>query len=111
METSASSFQQEQERQQGVQVTSTRQQSKQGSDIKKEFTEIKARNGPVRFQLYKQLLRMAPTNQQRLMAAYDIQEGKMTLSHFRPTIQQPQSVADYIRTNLEVLSKDIHPMD
>ena len=54
---------------------------------------------------------MAPTNQQRLMAAYDIQEGKMTLSHFRPTMQQPQSAADYIRTNLEVLSKDIHPMD
>jgi len=45
------------------------------------------------------------------MAAYDIQEGKMTLSHFRPTMQQPQSAADYIRTNLEVFAKDIHPMD
>lgn len=45
------------------------------------------------------------------MAAYDIQEGKMTLSHFRPTMQQPQSAIDYIRTNLEFLSKDIHPMD
>lgn len=89
METSASSFQQEQERQQGVEVTSTctRQQSKQSSDIKKAFTNIKVRNEPVIFQLYNQLLRMAPTNQQRLMAAYDIQEGKMTLSHFRPTIQ------------------------
>ena len=94
-----------------VTSTSTKQQSKQGSDIKKAFTDIKARNEPVRFQLYNQLLRMAPTNQQRLMAAYDIQEGQMTLSHFRPTIQQPQSAADYIRTNLEVLSRDIHPMD
>jgi len=111
LETSTSSFQQEQERQHGVEVTSTRQQSKQGSDIKKAFTKIKARNELVRLQLYNQLLRMAPTNQQRLMAAYDIQEGKMTLSHFRPTTQQPQSVVDYIRTNLEVLSKDIHPMD
>ena len=54
---------------------------------------------------------MAPTNQQRLMSAYDILEGKMTLSHFRPTMQQPQSAADYIRTNLEVFAKDIHPMD
>ena len=35
----------------------------------------------------------------------------MTLSHFRPTMQQPQSAADYIRTNLEVFAKDIHPMD
>lgn len=54
---------------------------------------------------------MAPTNQQRLMSAYDIQEGKMILSDFKPKMQQPQSAADYIRTNLEVLAKDIHPMD
>jgi len=98
-----------------VEITSTRpqnkQQSKKGSDIKRAFTEIKARNETIRIQLYNQLLRMAPTNQQRLMAAYDIQEGKMTLSHFKPTMQQPRSAADYIRTNLEVLSKDIHPMD
>ena len=33
------------------------------------------------------------------------------MSHFRPTTVQPQSAADYIRTNLEVLAKDIHPMD
>lgn len=111
METSASSFQPEKERQQGVEVTSTRQQSRQGSNIKKAFTDIKARNEPVRYQLYNQLLRMAPTNQQRLMAAYDSQEGKMTLSHFKAIMQKPQSAADYIRTNLEVLSKDIHPMD
>ena len=45
------------------------------------------------------------------MAAYDMQAGKMTLSHFRPTLQLPQSTADYIRTNLEVLAKDIHPID
>ena len=44
------------------------------------------------------------------MSAYDIKEGKMILSHFRPKVQQPQLAADYIRTNLEVLSKDIHPM-
>ena len=111
IETSANSFQQEQERQQGEEVSSSRQQSKPGSDIKKLFIDIKARNEPVRYQLYNQLLRMAPTNQQRLMAAYDIQEGKMALSHFRPTMQQPQSSADYIRTNLEVFAKDIHPMD
>ena len=54
---------------------------------------------------------MAPTNQQKLMYAYDIKEGKMILSHFKPKVQQPQSAANYIRTNLEVLAKDIHPMD
>ena len=35
----------------------------------------------------------------------------MTMSHFMPTMLQPQSTADYIRTNLEVFAKDIHPMD
>lgn len=54
---------------------------------------------------------MAPTNQQRLMSAFDVSEGKMIMSHFLPAVAQPQSHADYIRTNLEVLAKDIHPMD
>ena len=76
-----------------------------------QFIEIKRRNEPLRLQIYNQLLKMAPTNQQRLMSAYDITEGKMTMSHFMPTMLQPQSAADYIRTNLEVLAKDIHPMD
>lgn len=45
------------------------------------------------------------------MSTYDIKEDKMILSHFMPKVQQPQSTADYIRTNLEVLAKYIHPMD
>ena len=35
----------------------------------------------------------------------------MIISHFLPTTLQPQSSSDYLRTNLEVLAKDIHPMD
>ena len=35
----------------------------------------------------------------------------MIMSHFMPAVTQPQSAADYVRTNLEVLSKEIHPMD
>lgn len=54
---------------------------------------------------------MAPTNQHILMSAYDIKEGKMIMSYFKPKVQQPQLVADYIITNLEFLAKDIHPMD
>ena len=45
------------------------------------------------------------------MFAYEIKEWKMILSHFKPKVQQPQSVFDYIRPNLEALAKDIHPMD
>jgi len=48
---------------------------------------------------------MAPTNQNRLMSAYDIKEGKMIMSYFKPKVQQPQSVADYLRTNFEVIAK------
>ena len=35
----------------------------------------------------------------------------MIMSHLTPAVLQPQSAADYMRTNLEVLAKDIHPMD
>ena len=33
------------------------------------------------------------------------------MSYLKPKRQQPQSTTDYIRTNLEVHAKDIHPMD
>lgn len=86
--TSTSLFQQEIEKQHSVEISSTRPQRKQGSDIKKTLTEIKENNDLVRMQLYNHLMRTAPTNQQRLMSAYDIQEKKMILSHFKPKIQQ-----------------------
>ena len=111
MEASASSFQQEQERTLGGEVSSSSQQRRAEPGIKQQFIDIKRRNEPLRLQIYNQLLKMAPTNQQRFMSAYDITEGKMTMSHFMPTMLQPLSAADYIRTNLEVLAKDIHPMD
>ena len=80
-------------------------------DIKKTFINIKARNDPLRLQVYNQYLKMAPKNQQRLMSAYDIQQGKMVMSHFKPKVQQPQTTTDYIKTNFEVIAKDIHPLD
>lgn len=71
-ETSASSHMQEIGRQHSVEFSSTKSQGKQGSDLKRTFTEIKAKNELIRIQLYNHLLKMAPTNQQRLMSAYDI---------------------------------------
>ena len=52
--------------------------------------EIKAKIDPLRLQLYDQFLNMTPANQQRLMSAYDIKEGKMILSHLKTKVQQPQ---------------------
>ena len=88
-EVSSSSLQQEQQRTLGGEVSSSRQQRKGESSIKKQFIDIKTRNEPLRLQLYNHLLKMAPTNQQRLMSAYDVQEGKMIMSHFMPTALQP----------------------
>ena len=110
-ETSLSSQRQELEKQHSAEVSSTRPQSKHASYIKNTFTEIKSKNDPVRLQIYSQYLKMAPLNQQRLMSSYDIKEGKMIMSYFKPKMQQPESPIDFIRTNLEVLTKDIHPMD
>jgi len=61
-EASASSFQQELERPLGGEISSSGQQRRAESGIKKQFIDIKARNEPVRLQLYNHLLKMAPTN-------------------------------------------------
>lgn len=45
------------------------------------------------------------------MATYDIKEEKMILSHLKPKVQQPQTTADYVKTNMQVMAKEIHPMD
>ena len=110
-EASASSFQQEQDRTMGGEVSSSSQQKEGQVSIKQQFIDIKRRNDPIKIQLYNHLLNMAPTNQQRLMSAFDVGEGKMIMSHFMPTTLHPQSASDYLRTNLEVMAKDIHPMD
>ena len=84
-EVSASSLQQEPQRTLGGEVSSSGKQRKGESSIKKQFIDIKTKNEPLRLQLYNHLLKMAPTNQQRLMSAYDVKEGKMIMSHFKPT--------------------------
>jgi len=45
------------------------------------------------------------------MSAYDIKEGKMQMSFLKPKVQQPQTLADYLKTDFEVLAKYIHPID
>ena len=54
---------------------------------------------------------MAPSNQTRLMSAFEIKEGKMQMSFLKPTVLQPKSLADYLKTDFEVMAKDIHPID
>jgi len=89
VDTSTSSHRQELERQHSVEVSSTKPQSKQPSDIKWTFIEIKAKNDPMRIQMYNQYLKMAPSNQQRLMSAYDIKEGKIIMSFLSQRYSNP----------------------
>jgi len=56
-------------------------------DIKGKYKEIKARNEKLKAPTYALYLKMAPTNQTRLMLAFDIKEGKMQMSFLKPTIQ------------------------
>ena len=65
------------ERQQSVEVSSFSASSGQSLDIKEKYKEIKARNERLKVQSYAHYLKMAPTNQTRLMSAFDIEEGKM----------------------------------
>jgi len=45
------------------------------------------------------------------MSAFDIKEGNMQMSFLKPIVQQPRSMVDYLKTDFEVLEKDIHPID
>ena len=35
----------------------------------------------------------------------------MQMIFLKPTVQQPKSMVDYLKTDFEVLAKDIHPID
>jgi len=110
-ETPSTSQTQALNRQPSVEVSSLRTVSEQNQDLKEKYKEIKARNEQLKAQTYAKYLKMAPTNQTRLMSAFDIKEGKMQMSFLKPIVQQPKSMADYLKTNFEVLARDIHPID
>jgi len=80
-------------------------------DIKERYKEIKARNERLNVQTYAQYLKMTPTNQIRLMSAYDVKEEKMQMNFIKPTTQQPRVATDFKRVDFEVLARDIHPID
>lgn len=109
--TPSSSHRQELERQPSTEVSSFRSSSEKIIDIKGKFKEIKTKNEQLKAQAYAQYLKIPPTNQTRLMLAFDIKEGKMQMSFLKPTVQQPKSLADYLKTDFEVLAKDIHPIN
>ena len=103
--------QKEIQKQLSTEVSSFRPPKTDTGDIKKTFINIKKKNDPLKMKVYDQYMKMAPHNQQRLMSAFDLSQGKMLMSHFKAKVPKPTSAADYIRSNFEVLAKDIHPLD
>lgn len=69
------------------------------------------RNEELKAQAYAQYLKLTPTNQTRLMSAFDIKEGKMKMSFVKPTMQPPRTSRDYKNIEIEVLARDIHPLN
>lgn len=98
-------------RQQSTKVSSLKIASEPSQDLKEKYKEIKDRNEQLKAQTYSKYLKMAPTNQMRLMSTFDIKEGKMQMSFLKATIQQPKSMADYLNFFFEVFAKDIQPID
>lgn len=72
-------------RQQSVEVSSFKIPADKDQDIKERYKEIKARNERLKAQTYAQYMKMTPTNQTRLMSAFDIKEGKIQMNFIKPT--------------------------
>ena len=60
-----------------MEVSSFSRPTDKDQDIKDRYNEIKVRNERLKAQTYAQYLKMTPTNQTRLMLAFDIKEGKL----------------------------------
>lgn len=99
------------ERQQSVEVSSFRAPTGQNQGIREKYKEIKAMNERLKAQSYAQYLKMAPTNQKSLISAFDVKEGKMQMTFMKPTTQQPRSIANHLKTDFQVLTKEIHPIN
>jgi len=80
-------------------------------DIKERYKEIKVRNERLKAQTYAQYLKLTPTNQTKLISAFDIKEGKLQMTFLKPIAQQPKTTSDFKRIDFEVLARDIHPID
>lgn len=99
------------ERQLSVEMSSFKMLADKDQDIKERYKEIKARNERFKAQTYAQYLKLTPTNQTRLMSAFEIKEGKLQMTFMKPTTQQPKTTSDFKRVDFEVLTRDIHPID
>ena len=95
----------------GLEVSSSSHQNQKPKGTKASFKQIKAANELLRAEVYKEFIDATLAQQEILMSVYDFKEEKMIFSHFKPKGPQPKTAADFIKTRVEVLARDIHPMD
>jgi len=69
-------------RQQSVEVSSFVRLTDRGRGIKDRYKEIKMSNEKLKADTYAQYFKHTPTNQSRLMSAFDIKARKMQVSFF-----------------------------
>ena len=55
--------------------------------------------------------KQTPSDQNRLLSAFDYKTKKMQMTFLQPTVQAPKSSTDYKKTSFEVMAKDVHPID
>lgn len=67
-------------------------------DIKEKYKEIKLRNEALKAETYAQYFKKTPSNQNRLLLAFEIRTRKMQMAFLKPTVQQPNSLVDYNKT-------------
>jgi len=93
------------EREQSIEVSSFRMPTDRDQDIRERYKNIKSNNERLKAETYVQYVKMAPTNQTRLMSAYDVKEVKMQMKFMKPTTHQPRTSANLKKIDFEVLLK------
>ena len=99
------------QKQHSVEVSSSRKPAEKEMDIMQKYKEIKIRNEALKADTYTQYWKQSPSDQSRLLYAFDYKTRKMQMTFLQSTVKHPKSSADYKKTSYEVQAKDLHPID
>ena len=75
------------------------------------FKQIKEKNEEIKSEAYSKFLKEKPGNKDRLLSAFDYSSNKLVMSFLKPTVADPNSVADYSKKDLEVDADAVHELD
>ena len=89
-------------KQYNMEASSSQTAEEKDLDIKEKYKQIKQKNEEIKIEIYSQLLKQKPGNQNRLLSAFDYSSNKMIMSFLQPTTSTPKTTADYKKVDLEV---------